>query len=230
MKLLLLSNSTAPGQPYLDWPLGHLAQFCSGVSKILFVPYAGVTMSYDEYTNSVREAFKKINIEVEGLHEMGSMSSAIAKAQCIVVGGGNTFSLLSSIYDHELLFDLRDAVKSGTRFIGWSAGSNVACPTIKTTNDMPIEQPKAFGALNLVPFQINPHYTEATIPNHGGESRKQRLLEYLERNQSSTVIGLPEGMLIEIRDDITELKGEGTAVLLKHGQESQELSPGIITV
>lgn len=230
MKLLLLSNSTKAGEPYLDWPLGHISQFCSGISKVLFVPYAGVTVSYDDYAASVREAFAKLNIKVESLHQQGSMSSAIAQADCIVVGGGNTFSLMSQIHNHELLFDLRDAVKSGTRFIGWSAGSNVACPTIKTTNDMPIEEPKSFGALNLIPFQINPHYTEATIPNHGGESRRQRIMEFLEKNQSLPVIGLPEGMLLEVRDEIIELKGEGSGVLFKYGEPDKELKPGIIVI
>ena len=212
------------GEAYLSWPREYLSSFLTGISEVLFVPYAGVTMSYDEYTSSVQTAFNEFNIT--GVHQVGHMSSAIAKAQCIIIGGGNTFSLLAEIQRHELLFDLRDAARGGIPFVGWSAGSNMACPSIKTTNDMPIEEPDNFSALHLINFQINPHYTEATIPKHGGESRDLRLQEFLVKNQHTPVVGLPEGMLLEVEDGKVLLKGAGEAKLFNYGKPVQDLQPG----
>lgn len=194
------------------------------------MPYAGVTMTYDEYTSSVQTAFDGLNIKVTGIHQVGNMSSSIAKAQCIIIGGGNTFSLLAEIQRHELLFDLRDAARGDIPFVGWSAGSNMACPSIKTTNDMPIEEPDNFSALHLINFQINPHYTEATIPNHGGESRDLRLQEFLVKNQHTPVVGLPEGMLLEVEDEKVILKGTGEAKLFNYGRPTQDLRPGEIEI
>jgi dipeptidase E len=218
------------GEAYLAWPREFLAGFLQGVDEVLFIPYAGVTVSYDDYTGSVQSAFNELQIKVTGVHQVGNMSSAIANAQSIIIGGGNTFSLLSEIQRHELLFDLRDAVRGGIPFVGWSAGSNMACPSIKTTNDMPIEEPNNFNALNLIDFQINPHYTEATIPNHGGESRDMRLQEFLIRNQHTPVIGLPEGMLLEVNDQQVVLKGNGQAKLFKYGNPAEVLKPGEIKI
>ena len=228
MKLLLLSNSTMKGEAYLSWPKQYIKEFLNEIDEVLFVPYASVTVSYDDYTTSVQEALNDLNIKITGLHREGDMSSAIASAQCIVIGGGNTFSLLAEIQRHELIFDLKDAISSGMSFIGWSAGSNMVCPTIKTTNDMPIEEPLNFNALNLIPFQINPHYTEATLPDHGGESREIRIKEFLVKNQHTQVIGLPEGMLIRVHDNNFYLEGKGEAKLFKYGEIAKKLLPGTI--
>ena len=226
MKLLLLSNSTLKGQDYLGWPKTFLKDFLVDVSSVLFIPYAGVTVSYDDYTEAVSKAFKLIGVEVSGIHQHGDMSSAIAQAQSIVIGGGNTFNLLNEIQKHELVFDLKDAILAGTPFIGWSAGSNMVCPTIKTTNDMPIVEPDSFNALNLLPFQINPHYTEETLPNHGGESRAQRLEEFMIKNQHTPVIGLPEGMLLRVENQEVYLEGNGSAKLFQYNKETKVLDPG----
>ncbi len=228
MKLLLLSNSTIKGQPYLGWPQSYLKDFLKGVRTVVFIPYAGVTISYDEYTKSVEEALVDFNLEIRGIHTFSNKKEEILKADCIMTGGGNTFSLLKKLQDEELIEPIKTAVNRGTKYVGWSAGANMACPTIKTTNDMPVEQPKSFNAIGLIDFQINPHFTNATIPNHGGETREMRLQEYLAKNPDSKVVGLPEGMLIEIEGENTYLKGSGEALLFRHNKETQVLNLGSI--
>lgn len=230
MKLLLLSNSTMKGHPYLDWPKNYIASFFSDVKTIAFIPYAGVTFSYDEYTSSVKDALKELNVEITGIHTAIDKEALIKESDCIMVGGGNTFSLLSNLQKEKLIQPIQDVVASGTKYIGWSAGANMACPTIKTTNDMPIEEPESFNALNLVGFQINPHFTNETIPNHGGESRELRIKEFLVRNPETVVVGLPEGMLIEVNGDETTLDGKGEAWLFKSEQQPIPMKPGKVVL
>jgi len=230
MQLLLLSNSTLKGQSYLGWPQKHLSTFLQGVKNILFIPYAGVTINYDEYTESVKNALSDFNLDITGIHTVYDKIEQIKAADCIMIGGGNTFSLLSSLQNEGLIKPIKQSIKKGAKFVGWSAGSNMACPTIKTTNDMPIEQPLSFDALGLIGFQINPHFTNEVIPNHGGESRALRLKEYLIMNPKSTVVGLPEGMLLEVDGDNLFLKGEGEAFLFKKGVEAQVLNPGKLEI
>ena len=226
MKLLLLSNSTMKGESYLGWPQKYLGPFLQGVKNVIFIPYAGVTVSYDDYTQSVVDALIDFDLQIEGVHKITNKKEAIEKADCIMVGGGNTFSLLKKLQDENLIEAINTSVNESAKYIGWSAGANMACPTIKTTNDMPVEQPQSFNALNLIDFQINPHFTNATIPNHGGESREMRLQEYLVKNPDSTVVGLPEGMLIEVDEETTFLKGKGEALVFKSEQESKVLNTG----
>ena len=218
------------GQSYLGWPQKHLQSFLLGVKNVLFIPYAGVTINYDEYTDSVKSALIDLPVNITGIHTVYDRIEQINAADCIMIGGGNTFSLLNSLQNGGLVEPINDAIKKGTKYIGWSAGANMACPSIKTTNDMPIEQPLSFDALGLVDFQINPHFTNETIPNHGGESRELRLKEYLVMNPKSTVIGLPEGMLIEVDEDSIFLKGDGEAYIFKQGAKTQILQPGKLEV
>jgi len=225
MKMLLLSNSTMPGQPYFEWTKSYVKEYLKEeVNKLMFVPFAGVAVSYDDYYRSVREAFKSFGYEVEGIHLTGNMVGSIRLAEGIIIGGGNTFHLTHQLFENDLMEIIANRVKEGVPFIGWSAGSNIACPTIMTTNDMPVVQPGSFRALDLVPFQINPHYTEATIPGHGGESRDQRILEFLEINKSETVVGLPEGTLLEIQGSKIELKGSRNAKIFQYGKKPIEIS------
>ncbi|MDH5474108.1 MAG: dipeptidase PepE, partial [Cyclobacteriaceae bacterium] len=170
-KLLLLSNSTNVGEKYFDYAKGTIIEFLGvSVSKIVFIPYAAVTISYDEYTSKVSDALEEVGCEIKGIHTFNNPLEAIENAEAIAVGGGNSFELLKQLYDNNIVETIREKVKNGTPYIGWSAGSNMSCPTLMTTNDMPISQPPTFEALHLIPFQINPHYTEHTLPNHGGES------------------------------------------------------------
>lgn len=220
------------GTPYLEWPQSYLQTFLKDVDELLFIPYAGVTMSYDDYTNSVAKALEPTGTKVLGIHCVDDKQSAIENAQCIAVGGGNTFHLLAIMQSENIMAPINRAVVNGAAFIGWSAGSNVACPTIMTTNDMPIIEPKSFAALNLIDFQINAHYTVRTIDGHGGESRDLRLQELLVINKEMKVVGLPEGKLLELDDDKWYLRGiEGEqALLFRAEQEPVPLNDGEVTI
>ena len=225
MRLLLLSNSTNPGEPYLAWPLPHLRDFLGTASRLVFVPYAGVCMSANGYLSAVRDALAPLGVTVTGAHETGSPAAELERADAVVVGGGNTFQLLARLYATGLLEPIRERVRAGLPYIGWSAGANVACPTIRTTNDMPIVEPPSFDALGLVPFQINPHYTEARLPNHGGETRPERIAEFLEVDRTARVVGLREGTGLRLEGKRLSLLGNAPALVFRHGVPAQEAGP-----
>ncbi|HEX8173997.1 MAG TPA: dipeptidase PepE [Pyrinomonadaceae bacterium] len=225
-RLLLLSNSSNYGEEYLRYPLSYIRSFLGAECKrVLFVPYAGVRLTYDDYAGRVRERFKEIGYHLDSVHESGDPLRAVEEAEAIAVGGGNTFHLLRGLYEANLLEAIRERVSDGMPYIGWSAGSNVACPTIKTTNDMPIVEPPSFKALALVPFQINPHYTDGRVPNHNGETRMERLLEFVEANPGVTVVGLKEGSALRIEGSEVKLLGEKSALVFLKGQEVAEYGP-----
>ena len=224
-RLLLLSNSTLPGEPFLGWPAEHIRDFLGSPKRVAFVPYAAVTFGHDEYTERVAGVFKTLGHEVFGLHAEADPVKALEGADAVAVGGGNTFQLLRTLYTTGLLRAIRKRVRNGLPYIGWSAGSNVACPTVMTTNDMPICEPPSLHALHVVGFQINPHYTEATLEGHGGESRDQRLAEYLELNRDMPVAGLREGSLLRVEGPQVTLAGRPMKVF-RHGREPVEVRPG----
>lgn len=225
-RMLLLSNSTNFGEPFLQYPLRAIQEFLGDrIRSVLFVPYAGVRISAAEYSSRVRERFKEIGFELISVSDVPDPKTAVEQAEAIVIGGGNTFHLLFHLYANQLLEKIRARVLAGAPYVGWSAGSNVACPTIRTTNDMPIIEPPSLKALELVPFQINPHYTDATLPNHQGETRAERLEEFVAVNPGVAVVGLREGSLLKIEGTRLELLGKGARVF-RNGQDSQEYSPG----
>jgi dipeptidase E len=224
-QLLLLSNSTNPGTPYLSWAREHLAEFLTGVRSLLFVPYAGVRLGWDQYTTLAASALAPLGIEVQGIHRAGRAEQAVRDAGALAVGGGNTFHLLKHLQEQGLIGPIRERVAGGARYVGWSAGSNVACPTIRTTNDMPIVEPAGFRGLALVPFQINPHYTDAVVPNHGGESRQERLAEFVAANPRTWVVGLREGSLIRANGADLRLGG-GTPATVFGAGEPVDHAPG----
>jgi len=226
-RLLLLSNSTNPGESYLNWPKSHIKDFLGGeVKKILFIPFAAVTISFDEYYSAVSEPLKVLGYQTESIHHLEKIEGIIQNYDAVMIGGGNTFRLASLLQEQKLLDPIREAVEHGLPYIGWSAGSNITCPTIMTTNDMPIVEPESFRALNLIPFQLNPHYTEATLPNHGGESREMRINEFTTVNQDSYVVGLPEGSLL--RQEGTQLffVGKGNCKVFHHNVSPQLFKDG----
>lgn len=226
-RLLLLSNSTNPGEPYLGWPAPHIKDFFSSdVKKILFIPYAGVTIAYDDYFSAVGEQLSSFGYEVESIHNLEITSDLLARFDAIAIGGGNTFQLAAMLQKNNLIGAIRSAVDSGIPLIGWSAGSNITCPTIMTTNDMPIVEPTSFAGLNLVPFQINPHYTEATLPNHGGESREMRIAEFITLNRDKYVVGLPEGSLLRLEGDQLFFAGKGSCKIFHYGQDPRTSKDG----
>jgi len=218
MKLLLISNSTNPGEPYLGYPKNNIREFLGDEPvKALFIPYAAVTFSFDEYEAKVSERFREIGHDVVSIHRFSDPVAAIRDAAAIVVGGGNTWKLLKMIRENGLIEPVREKILSGTPYVGWSAGSNVACPTIMTTNDMPVTEPDSFSAFGLIPFQINPHYLDANPSGHAGETREQRIAEYIEMNQGIWVVGLREGTMIEVEFGRLKLIGPRKARLFIKG-------------
>jgi len=227
MRLLLISNSTNQGEPYLDYPKNKIREFLGQKPvKALFIPYAAVTFSYDDYEEKVAERFREIGHEIVSIHHFRNHSAAVKEAEAIVVGGGNTWKLLKTIRDNDLVDIVRQKVISGTPYIGWSAGSNVACPTIKTTNDMPVVEPDSFEAFSLIPFQINPHYIDSNPSGHAGETREQRILEFIEINPEIFVAGLREGTMLVLEGNNITLTGPRNIRIFKKGELAREMSAG----
>lgn len=226
MKLLLFSNSTNAGEEYFTFPIPYIDKLLTEKpQKGIFIPYAGVTVTYKNYFNTVNEKLSPLGIGLTSIHTIDDKITAIKEADLIVIGGGNTFQLLFTLQFEHLLEPIRQKVLDGTPYIGWSAGSNVTCPSIKTTNDMPIVEPESFEALNLVPFQINPHYTDANPAGHAGETREMRINEFIKVNQKTTVIGLREGSLLYINHKNIQLLGEKPARIFNYGKEAHEVNP-----
>lgn len=225
MKLLLISNSTMPGEAYLDYPKHEIKKFLGNKPlTALFIPYAAVTFSFDIYEQKVAERFGELGYQVRSIHRYNDPVQAVNEAEAIVVGGGNTWQLVRMMHDNRLMEAIRTKVMSGTPYVGWSAGSNVACPTLRTTNDMPIIDPKGFDTIGLVPFQINPHYLDANPEGHGGETREQRIEEFLEINPEVYVVGLREGTMLRVEGRQIDLIGSRTARILRKGTAPVELN------
>jgi dipeptidase E len=226
-RLLLLSNSTCWEMGYLEHARGMIKDYLGdGVKKVLFVPYAGVTVSWDKFTDIVAGVYRELGYEMESIHTAADPIEAVENAEAIAVGGGNTFHLLKTMYDNDVVGAIRERVLDGAPYMGWSAGSNVAGPTICTTNDMPIVEPPTFDALDLVPFQINPHYTDATLPKHKGETRADRLREFIEANPGVAVAAIREGSVLRVEGDRIELLGDKDALVFFKGKDVTEHKPG----
>ncbi len=215
-ELLLLSSSRVHGYGYLEFVRDELVAFLAGCPTLHFVPFA--LHDHDAYTQVVRAAFALLGIDVVGVHEAGDPAGALREARAVFVGGGNTFRLLRALQRHGLLELLRERVGTGElRYLGVSAGINVTAPTIRTTNDMPIVQPDGLDALGLMPFQLNAHYVDAEADStHMGESRAQRIKEFLEENEVP-VLGLREGAWLRRRGGELKLGGVAGAVLFLRG-------------
>jgi dipeptidase E len=230
-RLLLISNSTNAGEAYLSWPRPYISAFLegTGVKDILFVPYAGVNLSdesveksYDLYEQKVQAVFNELGYSIHSIHREKIPVEAVRQAQAIAVGGGNTFYLVYMLHQLNLINEIRERTLAGMHFIGWSAGANIACSSLRTTNDMPIVQPASFNTLNLVPFQINPHYLDANPEGHGGETRQQRIEEFLAVNRDVTVVGLREATLLQVEGEKIELKGSRPMRMFRYGQEARD--------
>jgi dipeptidase E len=223
MRLLLISNSTNPGEQYLDYPKNNIRDFLGKAPvKALFIPYAAVTFSYDIYEEKVRDRFRELGHDIISIHRFPDAAGAVRNAEAIVVGGGNTWKLLKTVRDLNLVQAVREKVLSGTPYIGWSAGSNMACPTIRTTNDMAVVQPDSFDAFGLIPFQINPHYLDANPEGHAGETREQRIEEFIEINPDLYVAGLREGTMLLLENNKLSLIGPRSARIFRKGSPPLE--------
>ena len=201
-----------------------------GCKKVIFIPYA--SRDYDEYTNSVKEMFSHLEFEIIGIHELDNPLVELEKMEGIYVGGGNTFSLVQKLHEKEIIEVIRRKVlNNGIPYAGVSAGANVACPTMQTTNDMPIDLVPSFETFGIVPFQINPHYHPGGIwwkendelREHFGETRKRRIEEFHNFNDTP-VIGLYEGSYLICNENGIELQGNKAAIIIK-GTEIKTISP-----
>jgi len=224
-RILLISNSTLYGSGYLDHAEEEIRNFLGDVRRVLFVPYA----LYDRaaYSSMARARFKAMGYELDSIHAAVDAPQAVNEAEALFIGGGNTFRLLKSLYDFDLLTAIRRRVAEGMPYIGSSAGSNVAAPTIRTTKDMPIVEPPSFDALGLVSFQISPHFLDPE-PNstHMGETQEERILQFLEENDN-TVMGLREGAMVRSEFGSAILKGSSGARVFRRGHDPVEIEPGM---
>lgn len=231
--LLLISNSTNYGEAYLGWPREHIRTFLqeTKTKKVLFIPYAGVNLSedglnasFDAYESRVKSVFAKLGFDLYSIHRASDAVQAVREAECIAVGGGNTFHLVYMMHKMKIMEAISTRVLEGMPYMGWSAGSNVACPSLRTTNDMPIIEPESFDCLNVIPFQINPHYLDANPEGHGGETREQRINEFLVINPQVVVVGLREACLLRIQGDAIQHVGTRNLRVFKQGEEPTEYS------
>jgi dipeptidase E len=222
--LLLISNSTLYGSGYLDHAESEIRDFLGSVGRVLFVPFA--LSDRDAYAALAGERFNSMGYGLESVHQVSDVRQAVKDAEAVFIGGGNTFRLLKALYDFDLLLPIRQRVLKGMPYIGSSAGSIVACPTLKTTKDMPVVEPPSFDALGLVSFQISPHYLDPDPHStHMGETQEERINQFLEEN-SPPVVGLREGAMLRVEESSIELKGVSGARIFGRGHEPVEIEPG----
>ncbi len=223
--LLLLSNSTNAGEKYLSWCKDLIADFCkqNNVKKVLFIPYAGFAQKYDVYEEKVAKVYEEFGVKLHSIHHFDEPISAVMQAECIAVGGGNTFYLVDQMQRLGIMKAIKEKAFAGTPYMGWSAGSNVAGLSLKTTNDMPIVEPESFQTMALVPFQINPHYTDFVDKNSGGETRDDRIIEFIAANPTIFVAAIREATALRLKDGNLSLIGRDNKMKVFHyGMQTRE--------
>ena len=225
--IIIASTSTIHNSGYLEYILPELESFFKDVKTLLFIPFARPSgISHDEYTKKASDAFKKINISVEGLHTKTNKAEAILNAEAIFTGGGNTFVLLNALNENDCIPALQKTISNGTPYLGTSAGSNICGLSVKTTNDMPIVYPPSFDALQLVNFNINPHYLDPdTNSKHMGETRETRIKEFHTQN-TIPVVCLREGSWLSVQNNTITLKGELSARIFEKDKAPYEIETG----
>jgi dipeptidase E len=222
-RLLLVSSSRTHGTDFLEHCATAITERLEGVREVLFVPYA--LHDHIAYAELAAQRFEALDYKLHSIHTDNAPLAAIAEAEAVFVGGGNSFRLLKKLYELELIPAIQERVLHGMPYLGSSAGTNMACPTMRTSNDMPIVEPESLDALNLIPFQINPHYIDADPHSvHQGETREQRLCEYLEENETP-VLGMREGSWLVVDGSECWLRGANGAVLFRREAEPQEIAP-----
>lgn len=223
-RLLLISNSTLHGSGYLDHAEAEICSILGSTKRVLFVPFA--LHDRAAYAALAQKRFEAMGYALDSIDNTPDARQAVKATEALFIGGGNTFRLLNSLYRFELLEVIRNRVDDGMLYIGSSAGSVVASPTIKTTNDMPIVQPPSFVSLGLISFQINAHYLDADpTSKHMGETREERLKQYLEDNETP-VVGLREGTMLQVARGKTFLRGTTSARIFRRGYDPVEVEPG----
>jgi dipeptidase E len=223
-ELLLLSNSTAPGMRFLEHASQAVRAVLGGARTMLFVPFA--SGDPDAYASLMRATLARMDIRVTSLNEAGDVPGVVRAAEAVFVGGGNSFRLLRTLIRLEALDVLRRVVQDGVPYLAASAGSNLACPSIRTTNDMPIVEAVPLSALGLIPFQLNPHYLDPDPrSSHKGETRPGRIEEFLEENDVP-VLGLREGAWLRVSGQQAVLSGNGTGRLFRRHAEPADVPIG----
>jgi len=225
--ILLASTSALFGEDYLAYLKPSIADLFSGADEIIFVPFARPGgISHDDYTKKVADAFSVINIRVIGLHTFEDTAAVVRKAKGFFTGGGNTFLLVKTLHELDLMNVLKEAVEKGAPYLGTSAGSNIGGLTMHTTNDMPIVLPPSLNTMGLVPFNLNPHYLDP-YPNskHNGETRETRIKEFHTQN-SMPVIGLREGSWIRVQGETITTEGLFSSRIFEQGRDAYEVAPG----
>ncbi len=225
--LIIASTSTVYNGGYLEYLLDELKVLFADCKSIVFIPYARPGgMSHDDYTNKVKSVFGKLNIEVKGLHEFDNPKEAITNAEGIFTGGGNTFLLVTQLYENDIMSTLSEVIAKGTPYLGTSAGSNITGVSMQTTNDMPIIYPPSFKTIGAIPFNLNPHYLDPDANSqHMGETRETRIKEFHAFN-STAVLGLREGSWLRVKGGKILLKGDLTARLFRQNGSPIEVESG----
>jgi dipeptidase E len=223
-RLLLISNSTLHGSGYLDHAEAEIRDFIDTRTRLVFIPYA--LHERGAYSTKAEGRFRAMGLEFTSVHDVSNPARAIEQAEIIFIGGGNTFRVLYELQCNNLIEPIRRAVRAGTPYIGSSAGSIVACPSLRTTKDMPVVQPLSFEALGLVPFQISPHYLDPDPSSrHMGETQEERILQFMEENEES-VVGLREGSILRVENKDVILKGPHSARIFQRGTQPIEAPSG----
>lgn len=221
--VLMLSSSRMGDEDYLMHARAFIYDHLKNIKTVVFIPYAGVTVGWDDFVEKVQEALP--DIDIQGVHTFSDPVKAIEEAEAVLVGGGNTFNLLYQLYQNNLIEPLQQRVSEGLPYIGWSAGSNICGSSIRTTNDMPIVEPPSFAALNILPCQLNPHYTDYQPPNHNGETRDDRLFEFTRINPETPVLAIREGSALKLTDGKMTLLGELEGFCFE-GSHKTPIAPG----
>ena len=224
--LLLLSSSRSASTGFLEACEREMRDILGSIKRAVFIGYAVVGEESRARLGMVDARLAEFGVRLDHVMDAADPVKMIDSAEAVLVSGGNTYCLLNGLYENALLDPLRRKISEGMPYIGWSAGSNVAGATICTTNDMPIIQPPSFRAIGAVPFQLNPHFTDAMPPGHRGETREDRLREYLALNRDGRVVGIAEGGALRVAGDAMHLCGEHDGWLFRYGEPRIRLAPG----
>lgn len=231
MNIFMLSNGKLPtSKVLLEFALPSIISCFKEqkVKKVVVIPYSVIRLTYDERVNHIKEALSELKeLEIKGIHEFDDPVKAIFDADAIMVSGGNTWHLNKSLHDFGLIEPIREKVlNQNTVYVGWSAGTVICAPNMCTTNDMCIVDAAITPSLSFVPFHINAHYIDASLENHMGETRDERIAEFCIKNPHKSVIGIPEGTWLHLGDKGLTYHSPNNKpyTYFKFGQEKQILT------